>query len=260
VLSAEELASAQRIYYNTRKDWWNATERGEPGWSITSSYGGRAFTAYGQLLGKSTNPDFGQIYRVGFGASLLDPTNWAAGGLAGRLVGAAERQAAGELTAGAERTMAFSETRAVASEFTEAHSLAPLRAEAAGGQRVWLVGPAGAQSTVGVRYHSGGIVTFDTPIKSGGQAADRYAKAIENHLGLKGASPKQWWSGNHGSPSGAWIPEERFFRQDRGALEGRRGGGWSVRNSYTMGAGRNGPDPPACSVFAWCYSTRNLNP
>jgi RHS repeat-associated protein len=139
---------------------------------------------------------------------------------------------------------------------TEAY--APLRAEQAGGQRVWLVGLGGAKTTVGVRRTAGNFVTFDTTVPAGSAAAKKYSKAIENWLEVGGNAPKQWWTGTHGDTAGRFggtLTERAFLRQDLGALGGRRG--WEVHNAAT-GLGRPTAGTPVCTVLAWCFSSSSL--
>jgi hypothetical protein len=245
---AEEDANRARIRYDNKhpveKYGRNMKNLGKAGalavaFTLAPEISYWAYSGY--YVGTSDHPE----------EALTEVLQGGAAGLAGRMLGRAVMS---------PTVIPGSPLKATVSQYTEAHALAPLRAEVTGGQRVWLVGPTGAQSTVGVRYHSDGFVTFDTTVRSGPAAASRYSKAIENHLGLRGPVPKHWWSGNHGSPSGAWTREERFLHQDRGALERRRAGGWSVHDSSTLGLGRDGAEPPACTVLSWCYSSRNLHP
>ena len=101
----------------------------DSGWFIKSHTGTRAFTASGRLLGGTMNPDIDNT-RMGFGASLLDPTNWVAGGMAGRLVRTAERQAADQLTSGTQRAVA-SEVRSTYLHVPGARYVDPSPIEAA---------------------------------------------------------------------------------------------------------------------------------
>jgi RHS repeat-associated protein len=136
---------------------------------------------------------------------------------------------------------------------TEAEALAPLQAETVGGQRVFYAGPEGAGSTVGLRYHEGGLVTADTIFPARFAGVRRYSGIIENHLGLRGPTPKLWLSGVHGTPQGLLTREVRFLHIDREVLGRRTTSGWTVGD--VLNPGGVTVEDPAATFLAWCHST-----
>jgi RHS repeat-associated protein len=135
-------------------------------------------------------------------------------------------------------------------------SMAPLNAEQLGGQRVWVVGPQGASTTVAIRLR-GNIVTYDTvaPANQGRVRADM--QVIANIFNSQGTpvSPDArgiWWTGTHGTPEGEFGAfEDRFLRRERGF---GRFYGWTPLNA-------RGPDadffsdPNRPTVLNWCFSS-----
>jgi hypothetical protein len=136
---------------------------------------------------------------------------------------------------------------------TEAEALAPLQAEALGGQRIWYVGPEGAGGTVGLRYHADGLVTADTMISGKFAGVRRYSGIIENHLGVRGPTPKLWLSGVHGTPEGLMTRSIRFLNQDMEVLGRRTTSGWTVGDVLNPGGTK--VDDPAVTFLSWCNSS-----
>jgi RHS repeat-associated protein len=153
--------------------------------------------------------------------------------------------------------------RAGVREATVADALAAWEAEALGGQRVYLVGPGGASTTRGIRIR-GNVITYDTAAPSGSQVRADMA-AIANIRGIRGQSfvrQGDWWSGTHGTSSGAFGGvehlEPRFYYLDRGMGKYY---GWNVRDisPYSESSFRllsEGLERP--TVFNWCYSSSCL--
>jgi len=127
-------------------------------------------------------------------------------------------------------------------------ALAPLRAEALGGERIWYVGPEGASSTFGVRFR-GNLITYDTTASAAASGVRRDMKVISNTLG---GETGIWVTGTHGTSAGAFGGqhlEPRFFRSER---QFGQYYGWDVVDVATTGIPLN---PCVPTVLNWCFSS-----
>jgi RHS repeat-associated protein len=151
--------------------------------------------------------------------------------------------------------------KAKAIEATEAESWAPVRAEALGGQRIWLAGPAGGGESItrGLRI-SGNRVTYDTRAPGSAKQVKRDMGAIANHLGMRGQGSVRrgdWWTGTHGTPAGQFgtpsLLEHNFIKRERVFAPFY---GWTARNVYNQPRSTvlNGAlERP--TAYSWCYSS-----
>jgi hypothetical protein len=146
---------------------------------------------------------------------------------------------------------------ATAFEATEAEALAALRAETVDGERVWLVGPGGAETTRAIRI-VGQRVTYDTAVPATGGMVRQDMGAIRNIMNRNGGPYLRgnWWTSTHGNPDGSFdgrLLEHRFMKVDRGLA---RYEGWNGRNVYgqtrdsVLGSSLQRP-----TAFSWCYSS-----
>jgi RHS repeat-associated protein len=134
-------------------------------------------------------------------------------------------------------------------------SRAALEAEGAGGQRVFFVGPSGADSTRVIRF-SGNRITYDSLAPASSNWVRQDMGLIRNYLGMSEGSKGAWWSGTHGTPEGEFagrLLERRFFRTD---TQVGKYYDFDVRNVY----GRECSDVLSQpldrpTVFSWCFSS-----
>ena len=138
---------------------------------------------------------------------------------------------------------------------------AALAAEAAGGERIWLVGPEGASTTRGLRF-VGNRISYDTFAPGQIIKVRQDMGAIQNYLGLRGDGflrQGDWFTGTHGMPEGAFGGEHleyRFVRTDRQVGPHYN---WNVKNVYGKDPAQilsGGLERP--TVYAWCYSTNSF--
>jgi RHS repeat-associated protein len=139
-------------------------------------------------------------------------------------------------------------------DITEADMLAPLKAEALGGQRIWVVGPEGASTTRGIRFR-GNLVAYDGLAPATGGMVKQDMGVIANQFGGKGATAGtlgDWVTGTHGQPDGAFLgryAEPKFYFRE---VKIGPHTGWSV---YNVGQGFPSPSTTRPLVLNWCYSS-----
>ena len=143
----------------------------------------------------------------------------------------------------------------------DAESMAPLRAEAIGGERVWLVGPGGAGTTRAIRI-VGQRITYDTAAPATSGMVKQDMGAMRNIMNRNGGPYLRgnWWSGTHGNPAGEFggrLLEYRFIKVDRGVAPHQ---GWQALNvfrqtrSSVLGGTLQRP-----TAFSWCFSSAPLD-
>ena len=164
------------------------------------------------------------------------------------------RGAGAGLVSSLELAPGMSAIKSPTAPISDAERLAPLNAEALGGQRIFVVGPEGASSTRAIRIR-GNLVTYDTRAPASGGMVKQDMGVIVNQFGDKGsaaAPPGDWLTGTHGQPDGAFLgqyAEPRFYFREKGFGPYQ---GWS---GYNVGEGFPSPSTNRPLVVNWCYSS-----
>jgi RHS repeat-associated protein len=134
-------------------------------------------------------------------------------------------------------------------------SYAPLKSEALGNQRLFVVGPEGASSTRAMRMMDN-LVTYDTKAPSSRGMVRQDMGVIANNYNLRGGRTGVWITGTHGTPGGEFggvHTDPNFLRRER-QFGGRLG--FQVRSFQGIYQSLDNPTQPF--VLNWCYSSSCL--